>query len=74
MKYLTLLDCVGNTPLIELKNIEKQFNLPFKLFAKLERNNPSGSVKDRTALYIVKNGLEAGKINQDSNDWGQYKQ
>ena len=66
MKYITLLDCVGNTPLIELKNIEKQFNLPFKLFAKLERNNPSGSVKDRTALYIVKNGLEAGKINQDS--------
>lgn len=62
----TMLESIGQTPLIELKNIEKEFNLTYSLFAKLERCNPSGSVKDRAAYYIIKDGIESGKITKDS--------
>jgi len=61
-----ILECIGNTPLLELKNIEKEYNLKFKLFAKLERSNPSGSVKDRAALYIIKEALKNKEIDQNS--------
>jgi len=57
---------IGHTPLIELKNIEKKYHLSFHLYAKLEMNNATGSIKDRPALSIIKHGLEEGKINQDS--------
>ena len=49
----SVLECIGDTDLVELKNIEKEFNLTYKLYAKLERENPSGSIKDRAALYII---------------------
>lgn len=62
----SVLDCVGNTPLIKLNNVIKKHNLSFNLFAKLERSNPSGSVKDRAALFIIKEGLKTGKIKKDS--------
>lgn len=61
-----ILKCIGNTPLLELKNIEKEYNLKFKLFAKLERSNPSGSVKDRAALYIIKEALKNKEIDENS--------
>ncbi len=66
MKYQNILDAIGNTPLIRLKNIETKFNLPFHLFAKLERSNPSGSVKDRAAYYIIKDGIEKGLIDEET--------
>ena len=62
----SVLECIEDTDLVELKNIEKEFNLTYKLFAKLERENPSGSIKDRAALYIINDGLKNGTINKDT--------
>ncbi len=45
----SLVDVIGNTPLVRLKNIEKEFGLNCCLYAKLERSNPTGSIKDRAA-------------------------
>lgn len=56
----TLLDFIGNTPLVEITNI---FNKPnVKIFAKLEGHNPGGSVKDRAALGMIKGAVERGEI------------
>ncbi len=57
---LTILDAVGNTPIVELQRLNKNPNV--KIFAKLEGNNPGGSVKDRPALYMIKNALGRGDI------------
>lgn len=55
---------VGNTPLIELKNIEEYYHLPFRLFAKDESHNPTGSIKDRAALSIIQSALDSGEIKE----------
>jgi len=60
----TILDTVGNTPLVELKNIAPDSKV--KIYAKLEGNNPGGSVKDRPALNMIRSALERGEINRDS--------
>ncbi len=57
-------DCVGNTPLIELKKINPRAN-SVKLFAKAELFNPSGSVKDRAAKAMVLHGLKSGNLTKD---------
>lgn len=44
---------VGKTPLLEIENIEKALNLTAKIFVKLECFNPAGSIKDRTALFML---------------------
>lgn len=62
----SVLECIGDTDLIELKNIEKEFNLTYRLFAKVERENPSGSIKDRAALFIINEALKSGKINENT--------
>lgn len=62
MKYNNLLDLVGNTPLFELKNIKKELGLKANLFAKLESFNPSGSVKDRAAMYMILDAEEKGLL------------
>ncbi len=54
-------DCIGNTPLIKLKNVGQNTSI---LYAKLELMNPSGSMKDRVALNILKKGLKSGKIKE----------
>jgi S-sulfo-L-cysteine synthase (O-acetyl-L-serine-dependent) len=59
-----ILDTVGNTPMVELKKMNS--NPGVKIFAKLEGNNPGGSVKDRPALNMIKSALERGDINQDT--------
>jgi cysteine synthase B len=56
----TLLDFIGNTPLVELKNIIA--NPKIKLFGKLEGNNPGGSVKDRAAYSMIKGAMERGEL------------
>jgi len=56
----SILDLVGNTPQVELKNINPNPNV--QIFAKLEGNNPGGSVKDRPALNMIKSALERGEI------------
>lgn len=64
--YKSIDELIGNTPLLELANIEKQYNLKARLLAKLEYLNPAGSVKDRVALSIL-NDLEAqGKLTPHS--------
>jgi 2,3-diaminopropionate biosynthesis protein SbnA len=57
-----ILAAIGNTPLIKLCRIFK--DIRFNLFAKLESLNPGGSIKDRSALYIIKHGIETGLIKQ----------
>ena len=60
----TILDAVGNTPMVELQRLNKNPNV--KIFAKLEGNNPGGSVKDRPALYMIKNALNRGDIDKNT--------
>ena len=58
--FKTIQDCVGNTPLVQLKRIPgKTSNI---LLAKLEGNNPAGSVKDRPALSMIMRAQERGAI------------
>ena len=55
---------IGHTPLVELKNIEKDLKLKARLLAKVEALNPGGSIKDRTALYLIRGALSCGKIRE----------
>ena len=61
-----LTELIGNTPLLELSNLEANNNLEAKIIAKLEYFNPLGSVKDRIAYAMVEEGIKQGKINQDT--------
>lgn len=56
----TILDLIGNTPLVEIQKLNPNPNV--KIFAKLEGNNPGGSVKDRAALNMIKSAVERGEI------------
>ena len=56
----TILDLVGNTPMAEIKKLNP--NPRVRMFAKLEGNNPGGSVKDRPALNMIRSALERGDI------------
>ena len=51
--YTSIDQLIGHTPLLELTNIEKEYNLPARLIAKVESFNPAGSVKDRVALSMI---------------------
>jgi cysteine synthase B len=55
-----VLDCIGNTPLVKLEKLNP--NPAVTVFAKLEGNNPGGSVKDRIALAMIREAEEAGRI------------
>lgn len=59
-----ILGCIGNTPLIRLNRIFSNSNV--QLYGKLEMFNPGGSIKDRTALNIVKHAVEKGIVNKNS--------
>ena len=54
------MELIGNTPLLELSNYEEKDHLNARLLAKLEYLNPAGSVKDRAALYMIKEAEAAG--------------
>ena len=60
MRYQTLEDVVGNTPLVQLKRMPGQTTND--VLGKLEGNNPAGSVKDRPALSMIMRAEEAGRI------------
>ena len=60
--YSSIAELVGNTPLVELGNYEKQHDLHARVLAKLEYFNPSGSVKDRAALSMILDAQKKGKI------------
>jgi len=61
---MTILDTIGNTPMVELRRLNP--NSAVKIYAKLEGNNPGGSVKDRPALNMIKTALDRGDITKDS--------
>lgn len=61
-----LTELIGHTPLLEITNYEKEFELDAKLIAKLEYFNPLGSVKDRVAAAMIEQGIADGKINQET--------
>ncbi|MES2113352.1 MAG: cysteine synthase CysM [Bacteroidota bacterium] len=55
-----IIDLIGNTPMAELKKVNPNPNV--RIFAKLEGNNPGGSVKDRAALNMIRSAIERGDI------------
>jgi len=57
---MTLIELIGNTPLVELQHIPTKKNV--RIIGKLEGNNPGGSVKDRAALGMIRGALERGEI------------
>jgi cysteine synthase A len=58
----SVLDLIGNTPMIELNQITKSLKLEGRILAKLELNNPGGSKKDRVALSMIRVAKEQGKL------------
>ncbi|HIX76089.1 MAG TPA: cysteine synthase A [Candidatus Fusicatenibacter merdavium] len=58
--YRNIAELIGNTPLLELTGMEKKYRLNCRLLAKLEYLNPTGSVKDRAALGMVRDALDRG--------------
>jgi cysteine synthase B len=56
----SILDLVGNTPMVEIKKMNP--NPQVKIYAKLEGDNPGGSVKDRPALFMIRSAIERGDI------------
>ena len=58
--YKHIDELIGKTPLVELTNIEKEFNLEATIYAKVEFFNPAGSVKDRIALAMINDLEERG--------------
>ncbi|NOV02502.1 cysteine synthase A [Paenibacillus planticolens] len=64
--YTNLTELIGNTPLLELWNYNKQQSVEAKILAKLEYFNPAGSVKDRIGFAMIKEAEKAGKINPDT--------
>lgn len=59
-------ELIGNTPLLEIGNIEKELELKAKVLVKLEYLNPAGSVKDRAAKYIISDAEEKGLLREGS--------
>ena len=64
--YKGTLGLIGNTPLVEVVNIEKELGLEATLLVKLEYLNPAGSVKDRIAKEMIQDALEKGLINENT--------
>ena len=64
--YTSADQIIGKTPLLELTNIEKKFDLKAKIYAKLEYFNPAGSVKDRIAKKMIDDAEAEGKLTPDS--------
>ncbi|MFH1976695.1 MAG: cysteine--tRNA ligase [Pseudomonadota bacterium] len=62
MSY-SILDTIGNTPLVEIKNLNP--NPKVRILAKLEYFNPGGSIKDRAALFMIEEGEKSGELTRD---------
>jgi cysteine synthase B len=59
---MSVLDAIGNTPLVEIKNLWDSTKTGVRIMAKLEGSNPGGSVKDRPAYYMLKEAVASGKL------------
>lgn len=63
MKFKSILDAIGNTPLVEVPHLSPVEDV--RIWVKLEGQNPTGSVKDRIALALVEDGEASGKLTKD---------
>ena len=61
-KVESILDLIGDTPLLEIRKISRGVAPGVRIFAKLEGLNPGGSVKDRPALKMIKEGIKSGQL------------
>ncbi len=59
-------ELIGNTPLLKVNNYIKNNNINANIYAKLECFNPAGSIKDRAALYMLKEAEKRGEINKET--------
>jgi S-sulfo-L-cysteine synthase (O-acetyl-L-serine-dependent) len=59
----TVLDAIGNTPLVEIRNLNPHPSI--RIFAKLEGSNPGGSIKDRIALFMILAAEQSGELTHD---------
>ena len=64
--YNGTIDLIGNTPLVEVKNIEKELGLEARVLVKIEYFNPAGSVKDRIAKGMIEDAEEKGLLKEGS--------
>ena len=64
--YKSIIELIGNTPLMEFKNIESTYKLDAKVLGKLEYFNPAGSVKDRVALAMINEAEKSGDLKKGS--------
>lgn len=60
--YKNAAELVGNTPLLEVGNLEKELGLESRILVKLEYFNPAGSAKDRIALSMIEDAEERGVL------------
>ncbi len=60
-----LIRSIGNTPMVRLKHITSHLSDSIQVYAKLERFNPGGSVKDRAAWWMLRGGLESGRLTKE---------
>lgn len=60
MVYENILEMIGNTPMVKINNLIKKSKV--KIYAKLEGQNPGGSIKDRIAMNMLKQAEKEGKL------------
>lgn len=66
MVYDSVLEMIGNTPIINLKKLKEELNLKANIYAKVEAKNPGGSVKDRAAYQMILDYEKKGVINKNT--------
>lgn len=64
--YASVAELIGNTPLVELANYEKNHGLKARIVGKVESFNPAGSIKDRIAKAMIDDALARGVIDEDT--------
>jgi cysteine synthase B len=62
---MSVLDAIGNTPMVELRRIWNPDKNGVRILAKLEGNNPGGSVKDRPAFFMIRAAEESGELTHE---------
>lgn len=64
--YKNIFETLGNTPLLQITGTGKNVDTKARVLVKLEYANPSGSVKDRAAYYMLQEAVKSGKVNKDT--------
>lgn len=64
--YKNIFETLGNTPLLQITGTGKNVDTKARVLVKLEYANPSGSVKDRAAYYMLHEAVKSGKVNKDT--------